>query len=264
MEFVISLITSAFIGGAAGALGALMVSKKMSLVGGPLGHLALPGVAVALSFGFNIFFGSLFSVVVGVFIIWLLEQKTELSIETVTGVVFATGVALGLLLLPLERAEEAVVGDITQVTVLDLFLSTVLIFLTFVFIKKLASQIVLLSISGGLAQSKGVHIRVVTFIYLLMIALTVALEVKILGILLTAALFVIPAAASRNITRSLRPYILISSFFGVVSCSLGVVGYELTTVAAGPLMIVSAGVIFLFCFLVRKSKKRYSITGQVF
>ncbi len=255
MEFVISLTTSAFIGAVAGALGALMVSKKMSLVGGPLGHLALPGVALALSFGFNIFFGSLFSVLVGVLIIWVLEQKTELSVETVTGVVFATGVALGLILLPLEKAEEAVVGDITQVTGLDLFLSAVLALLAFVFIKKIASQIVLLSISKGLAKSKGIRTRTVTFIYLLMIAFTVALEVKILGILLTAALFVIPAAASRNITRSLRPYILISSLFGMVSCVLGVVGHELTTVAAGPLMIVWAGLIFLFCFLMRKSRR---------
>lgn len=251
MDFIISLTTSAFIGAVAGALGALMLSKKMSLVGGPLGHLALPGIAIALSFGFNIFFGSLFSVLTGVLIIWILEQKTELSVETVTGVVFATAVALGLLLLPLKRAEEAVVGDITQITPLDFFLSAVLTFLCFVFVRKISSQIVLLTISKGLAKSKGVRIRAVTFIYLLMIAFTVALEVKILGILLTAALFVIPAAASRNVTRSLHPYILTSSFLGMISCVLGVVGYELTAVAAGPLMIVWAGLIFLFCFISR-------------
>lgn len=54
-QFILSLITVIFIGGTAGYLGSLMITKRMALVGGPLGHLALPGAALALFYGFNIF-----------------------------------------------------------------------------------------------------------------------------------------------------------------------------------------------------------------
>jgi len=100
-QFVLSLITAIFIGGIAGYLGSLMVTKKMALVGGPLGHLALPGVALALIYHFNIFSGALLSIAIGAAIVWLLRIKTKLSMEALTGVVFAAGVALGFLILPL-------------------------------------------------------------------------------------------------------------------------------------------------------------------
>ena len=54
-QFILSLITAIFIGGIAGYLGSLMLTKRMALIGGPLGHLALPGAALGLLYGFNIF-----------------------------------------------------------------------------------------------------------------------------------------------------------------------------------------------------------------
>ncbi len=256
MEFVISLITAGLIGATAGGLGALMVSKRMSLIGGPLGHLALPGVALALSFSFNIFIGALLTILCGMLLIWMIEQRTDLPIETVTGLVFAVGVALGFLLLPLEQAEEAVVGNITRVGVVDLLLSAGLTVLVFTALRKISAPLVLLSLSRELALGKGIKERKISFFYLLLIALTVSLEVKLLGILLTAALFVIPAASSRNITNSFRPYILFSVLFGSLSCMGGVVSYEFTGAPAGPLMIVFAGLFFASCLLIKEFRTK--------
>ena len=64
MQDILALAIGAFVGGAAGYLGTLMLSKRMALVAGPLGHLTLPGIALALTFGFDVSLGAFPMVVI--------------------------------------------------------------------------------------------------------------------------------------------------------------------------------------------------------
>ena len=111
-QFLLSLIAGIFIGGVAGYLGTLMLSKKMALVAGPLGHLTLPGIALALLYGFDVSLGAFPFVILGIILIWLFEMRTKISMEALTAVVFSSGVAIAFLLLPIGQAEAALVGDI--------------------------------------------------------------------------------------------------------------------------------------------------------
>jgi zinc transport system permease protein len=79
MQIIFVLLMGAFIGGIAGYIGSLMVVKRMALVGGAFGHLTLPGVALALVYGFDISLGALLLLALGIVSIWLLEKKTKLS-----------------------------------------------------------------------------------------------------------------------------------------------------------------------------------------
>ncbi|MCD6148741.1 metal ABC transporter permease [bacterium] len=249
-QFILGLITASFIGGVAGYLGSLMISKRMALVGGPLGHLALPGVALSLIYHSNIFLGALLSISLGAVIIWWLKTKTKLSIEALTGLVFAAGVALGFLILPLSQAEEALIGDITKVNPIDTILAVILGLVIFFVIKKIYQKMVLLEISEDLAKTEGVNVKRYNLIYLISLGLMVALEVKIVGILLTAALFIIPAASARNISTTLGQYGLFSLIIGMVSAILGMFLFKLTQVPAGPLIIlVNTSVFIISIFL---------------
>jgi len=84
IQFFLSLICGVFIGGIAGFLGTLMLSKRMALVAGPLGHLTLPGVALALIYGFDVSLGAFPFVILGIILIWLFEIKTKLPMEALT------------------------------------------------------------------------------------------------------------------------------------------------------------------------------------
>ena len=88
-----SLITGISIGGA-GYLGALMLTRRMALVAGPLGHLTLPGVALAILYGFNVSLGAFPFVIFGIVAIWWLEIRSRLPMEALTAIVFASGVAI--------------------------------------------------------------------------------------------------------------------------------------------------------------------------
>ena len=80
-QFLLSLIAGIFIGGAAGYLGSLMLSKRMALVAGPLGHLTLPGIALALLYNFNVSLGAFPFVILGIILIWLFEIRTKYQLR---------------------------------------------------------------------------------------------------------------------------------------------------------------------------------------
>lgn len=243
--FLLSLVSGVFIGGAAGYLGSLMLSRRMALVAGPLGHLTLPGIALALVFGFDVSLGAFPFVVLGVLVIWLLEMRTKLPMEALTAIVFACGVAVTFFFLPIEEAEAALVGDISAAgagdTAVTVAASLVIVFA----VRRAYPRLVLANISEELAASEGIDVRRYNLLYLGLIAVVVALGVKMVGGLLTAALVAIPPSAARNIGRNLTQYTLGSAAVGVMSAALGIVLFRLTGLPAGPLVILSSAGIFV-------------------
>ena len=248
-QLILSLITGIFITGIAAYLGSLLITKRMVLVGGPLGHLALPGVALALIYHFGIFFGALLSIGIGAFFIWLFSLRTKLPLEALTAIVFASGVAIGFLFLPMSDAKEALIGDIWQVTLFDAVLAVILSTVLFFVIRNIYSKVVLLEISEDLAESLKINVKKYNLIYLISIALVAAMEVRIVGILLTAALLAIPAAASRNFSRNLNTYSYLSLILGILSAILGIWLFKITGLPAGPLIILSAFAFFLISLI---------------
>lgn len=244
-QLLLSLSAGIFIGGVAGYLGSLMLSKRMALVAGPLGHLTLPGIALALIYGFDVSLGAFPFVVLGIVLIWLFELKTKLPMEALTAVVFASGVAVAFLFLPLEQAETALVGDISKVDSWETVISVIIALILFLVIRKIYPKIVLINISDDLARSNGISVKRYNFIYLFLIAIIVALGVKMVGGLLTAALVAIPASAARNLSGNLTQYAFGAMIIGSVSSFVGILFFKLTGFPAGPLIILMSTAIFL-------------------
>jgi len=251
-QFLLSLIVGICVGGAAGFLGSLMLGRRMALVAGPLGHLTLPGIALALMYGFDVSLGAFPFVIFGIVLIWLFEMRTKLPMEALTAVVFASGVAIAFLLLPIQQAEAVLVGDITKVSFAEAVVSVILILLLFFVVKKIYSKIVLINISEELAKSEKLDIRKYNLIYLGSIAIIVALGVKMVGGLLTAALVAIPASAARNLSRNLAQYAFGAMIIGIISSSMGILLYKITGFPAGPLIILANTFIFLISIIFRK------------
>lgn len=252
VQFLLSLIIGISIGGVAGYLGSLMLGRRMALVAGPLGHLTLPGIALSLMYGFDVSMGAFPFVILGIVLIWLFEIRTKLPMEALTAIVFASGVAIAFLLLPIEQAERALIGDITKVTFGEATVSVILAFLLFFVIKKIYSKIVLINISEELAKSEKIGIKKYNLIYLGSIAIIVALGVKMVGGLLTAALVAIPASSARNLSRNLTQYSFSAMTIGMVSSSIGILLHKITGISAGPLIILANTLVFLVSIIFRR------------
>jgi zinc transport system permease protein len=245
MEFILALIMGASLGGAAGYLGTLMVSQRMALVAGPLGHLTLPGIALALILGFDISLGAFPFVILGIVFIWLFEIRTGLPMEAVTAIVFAAGVAITFLFLPEEKVVPALIGDISQITFLPTIIVVILSLTIFFMTKKIYSKMILAGISEDLAKVQGANFKKYNLMYLLGIALTVALGVRIMGGLMTAALVAIPASTARNMSKSLTQYSYGGLILGGLASILGIIGFRVTGFPAGPLIVIVGAFFFL-------------------
>ena len=251
-QLILSLICGIFIGGTCGYLGNLMLSKRMALVAGPLGHLALPGIALALIYGFDVSLGAFPFVILGIILIWLFEMRTRLPMEALVAIVFASGVAISFLFLPIEKAETALIGDITKVSLKETLITAALCILIFILIKKIYSKMLLINVSEDLAKAEKVDVKKYNLLYLFAIAILVALGVKMVGGLLTAALVAIPASTSRNLSRNLFQYNFLSIFFGALSAILGISLFKLTSFPPGPLIILVSTVFFLISLIFKK------------
>lgn len=252
-QFWLSLITTIFVGGAAGYLGSLMLTKRMALVGDALGHVALPGIGLALLLGLNVSLGAFVFLLAGVLLIWFLEKKTYLATETLVGVIFVLSLAVGFLITPQPELLEALIGDISKTSLADAAISIILSVLVLFMIKKIYSKIILASVSEDLAVAEGISIAKYNFIYLLAIAIIVALGVRVVGSLLIGALVIVPAAASRIISSNMRQYVFWSAFFGILSCILGILLSKIINFSVGPLIILICVLFFGICLVFKKS-----------
>ena len=111
--------------------------------------------------------------------------------------------AITFLFLPEEKTVPALIGDISQISLLAAAITVVLCTIILVATRRIYLKMVMISISEDLAQAEKVDVRKCNFIYLTCIALTVSLGVRIVGGLMTAALAAIPACTSHNLSKNL-------------------------------------------------------------
>jgi len=224
----------------------------MALVGDALGHVALPGMGLALLLGLNVSLGAFLFLLMGILFIWLFEIRTSLPTEALVGIVFVASLAIGFLIVPEPELLEALFGDISGVSFELASASVVFSVLIFLAVKRIYPKMVLAGISGDLAKSEGISIKKYNFIYLLSIAAIVAIGVKIIGALLVGALLIVPAAAARNLSRNLREYYLGSILLGAAAAFLGILLFKFTGFPAGPLIILVSTVFFLISLVFKR------------
>ncbi len=251
-QLFLTLISAIFISGVAGYLGTLMLSRKMSVVAGPLAHLALPGVALAIIYGFSMSLGAFPFVILGAIAIWGLERRTSLPMENLSAIIFAFGVGTAFLILPIGEAEEALVGNITKINLSETIMTVVLSILVFYFLKFMYRKIMLINIHEDLAKVEGISVSLYNLFYLLSIAIVVSLSVYLVGGLITAALIAIPAASAKNISNTLFSYGVLAITFGIVAAVAGIFVSNFFNLPTGPMIIILNAVLFLFSVFLHK------------
>jgi len=252
LQLILALVLSISIGGVAGYIGTLMLTKRMSLVGGPLGHLTLPGIALALIYGFDVSLGALVFLFLGIALIWLFEKRTKLPLEALTAVVFSSSLAVAFLFLPENETVEALIGNISQITPVVVIITVFVSLLVFLVTKLIYRKMIFVGVSEDLAKSRGINVQKYNLVYLFCIAVVVALSVRIVGGLLTAALVAIPAGTSKNLSDNLTQYSYLGLILGGLAGALGVLVFRFTNIPAGPAIIIVSAVFFLLSTLLKR------------
>ncbi len=251
-NFLAILISGIFVGAVAAYLGSLMLSRKMTIIVDPFSHLALPGVALALILEKDISLGAFLFLFFGTILIWFLEGKTKLPTETIIAILFSVTLATTFLFLDKDELEEVLFGDISKIGYFETAIVVIVCLFVFFLLQKIYQKLLLISISEELAIAEKINLRKYQFLYLFSISAIVALGVKFVGGLLVAGLTALPAASAKNLSKNLKSYKILSSFFGLISVTFGTLLFKVTSLPIGSLIIIFSLLIFLFSFFFRK------------
>lgn len=266
--FVInSLLSALFIGPILGGLGTMVVTKRMAFFSESIGHAALTGIALGVLLGepYESPYIMLFTYcVVFAILINFTRNRTKMSSDTLIGIFLSISIALGGTLIIFVSSkvnshmlESVLFGSILTVSdrdLLVLFFSTILLILIVIpnFNKMLLS-----SFNTNVAVVKGVRVKLLEYLFILLITLVTISSIKIIGASLVEALFLIPAASAKNLSKSIKSFFVYSIIFALISCILGILLplYFDVTIPSGGSIILIASVIFFITVIIKNLKR---------
>jgi zinc transport system permease protein len=249
----------------AGPLGAFVVWRKMAYFGDTLAHAALLGVALGflLDFGANI--GVVIVCVLLALLLVALQQQRRLASDTLLGILSHTTLSLGLIVLAgMETLRVDLIsylfGDILAVTSTDLYWIYSATVFALVVIMALWRPLLAMTVHEELAQVEGVPVTAVRLTLMLLIAIVIAVAMKVVGILLITSLLIIPAATARAFARTPEQMALLAAVIGCLAVSGGFYASLTWDLPTGPAIVVSAALLF-FLGMLRVGRQHYSGAG---
>jgi ABC-type Mn2+/Zn2+ transport system permease subunit len=240
-----ALVVPAVTAAAAGLVGCFAVMRRMVLAGDALSHVALPGMGIALAMHIHPLFGALAMLFFGALLVWALEDRTRIATETIVGVVFSAALAIGSMLASGEDLLEALIGRPGALSSLESIFGLVAAAAIIAFILRRRHQLVVMLVSRDMARTSGINVRWLDFLYLEVFALTVAIGLRYLGVLLMGSLIIIPAATAKGLSRSLTTMLLLAAGLGAGATVLGVVIAASLHREPGPVIVVISASMFL-------------------
>lgn len=263
-SFVVNaLFCALLLGPVLGGVGVMVVTKRMAFFSQAVGQAALTGVALgvflgepitapyASLFGFCILFGLLMNYT---------RNRTKMSPDTVIGVFLSISLAVGACVLlyvtgkvNMHVLDNVLFGSILTVSDTDMNVLLIISCLCLIIGTPLFNRMLMASFNPSLAHARGVDAKLYDYIFVMMITLITVAALKIVGAVLVEALFIIPAAAARNISRSMKGFFGYSVAIASISCVLGIIlPMELgVPVPSGGAIVLVASTFFLLTLCIR-------------
>lgn len=233
-----------------GPLGVFVVWLRMAYFGDTLAHSALLGIALGLLFAVDLQLSVLVLAALLAVALLGLEQRSGLATDTLLGILAHGTLAIGLVALSFREDVRVdllayLFGDILAVGARDVLwiwggaLASLLVLL------RIWRPLLNLSVHAELAAVDGVRIARIKLVFMLLVALVIAVAMKIVGVLLITALLIIPAACAQRFSRSPEQMAVLATLVGAASVAAGLYASLLLDTPAGPSIVAAATGFFL-------------------
>ena len=249
-----ALAAAVIVGVVCAVIGCYVVLRSMAFLGDALAHAILPGVAVAYLVGVNLLVGALVAGLLVAVGISFVSRAGTIKEDTAIGIFFAAALALGVVLISTMNAyavdlTHVLFGNVLGVTSTDLWVSGGLAALVLLAIGLLYKQLLVVSFDPILGRTLGLRIHALRTGLFLMLAVTIVVSLRTVGVALVAAMLITPPATAYLLTRRLPAMMAVSALVGVFSAITGLyVSYYLNVASGGAMVLVATGV-FLVAFL---------------
>jgi zinc transport system permease protein len=255
-----ALLAGIFIGLACALLGLFLVLRKDAMVGHGLSHLAFAGVAVGLFLSLPPLAAALAVCVLTALIIMKIKSVAGLHGDTAIGIFSSVGLAAGILLVSLARNFNVdlmgyLFGEILAVTHFEVWLSVGLAGGVLAALLLNYSRLLYITFDRESAQAAGVKVQRLETLLTVLTAVTIVLGMKVVGIMLVAALLVIPAAGGLQVARSFRMAMAVSAAAAVVSIAAGMASALEFNIPASAAIVLIAFAVFVGLLILGKIRK---------
>ncbi len=230
--------------------------NRLSFIGVGISHAAFGGVAIGIFFGIEPTLSAVIFSVLTAWMIGIVSRRGRLHEDTTIGIFYAAAMALGIVIIGLSRGYTVdlfgyLFGNILAVTSTDLWIVVALSLFVLGTVFYFFKELLYISFDEESAQVNGVPVAFLYYYLLTLMAVTIVISMKVVGIILVSALLVIPAAAAYEVSSHYRSVLVLSVLIGLVSALGGLlISYRFNT-ASGATIVLVAAAVFLLLFTLR-------------
>ncbi|OPL10776.1 MAG: ABC transporter [Firmicutes bacterium ML8_F2] len=256
-----ALIAAFLVGSLCSVISFFVVLKQLSFLGAGISHTALGGIAIGLVTGIDpVLTGSIFSVLTAMGVGYV-SRAGKMSADTVIGIFYAAGMALGIALISAFEGYypelfSLLFGNILSVSFRDLLLMGIVLLLALAFIVLFFKELLAICFDEEMAEAGGLPVGPLYMVLLAVIGLTVIVSIQLVGIVLVAALIVIPGAAALRISKNYRGMLALSLFFGLVGSIGGLVLSYFYPVPPGAAIVLILTLLFILTLVLNFSLEK--------
>ena len=259
--FIVALLASV----AFGIIGTFVVTRKITSIAGAIAHCVLGGIGVAvfLRAEYSLtwchpLLGAIVAAILAALVIAFVSIYAKQREDTIIGAIWAIGMAVGLLFIAKTPGEvdlhSYLFGNILLISKSDIYLTLILDIVIIVPAILFFNSILGTCFDSHFSELRGVRVKLIYFMLLIMTALTIVLMVNIVGIIMVIAMLTLPAAVAGQFTRRLWSMMILSVLLSIVFCSSGLALSYTTEMPSGPTIVVIAGVCYLISLIFKKLK----------
>lgn len=256
-----ALLASMLIGTVSAVVGVYVVLRGLSFIGAGIAHASFAGVALGFLLAVNPVVAAVGFCLLTAWGIGWATRWAELKEDTAIGIFFAASMALGILFIGLMRGYNVdlfgyLFGSVLAVTQEDLYLSLLLGAVVLLSVLLFYKELLFITFDPQMAQVSGLPAGRLYVLLLSLMALTIVLSIKVVGIILVSALIVIPAAAAYQLTEDFKRMMALAVAIGNVSAVAGLfLSYWLDT-ASGATIVLTATALFVVSVAVSPRRRR--------
>jgi manganese/iron transport system permease protein len=255
-----ALLAAILVGISCASIGVYVVLRRMAFIGDALSHTILPGLIFAYLNQLNLFVGAIVAGVATALGIGWLSRRDEIREDTAIGIMFTGMFALGILMMSSVNSfrdlTHILFGNILGVSAEDLLLmalTTIGILITLMLFHK---ELELTSVDPTYGEVIGLRASRIRYLLLVLLAFTVVSSIQVVGVVMTSALLVTPAATASLLTNRLSHMMGIAVVVAVVSGVIGLYASFYADVASGAAIVLSCTVFFIVAWLWQSFRQR--------
>ncbi|MEO0842106.1 MAG: metal ABC transporter permease [Cyanobacteria bacterium J06643_5] len=264
-----ALVISTLLGILCSVIGSYLIVQRQGILGDVIAHAVLPGIAIALFFGVDIFLGAFISGTFSTFVINWIESQSRVKVDAAMALVFSGFLALGIMLISVLESKvdlhHFLFGNILGVTTEDVFKTLIITVVTLLLVKLCYKELLFYTFDPSGAQASGLPTNIIKFGLTAAITITIIASMQAVGVVLVVSLLIGPGVTAYLLVKELHQMMFIGSIIGIIGSVGGLYISYYQNVPSGSSIVLFICGLFLLALIFspsqgiltnRKQKKR--------